>query len=239
MTLVTPIPDTEMIYYVAGMRDVDAWANSRRPAVDTIISLLASAGIDYRSFKSILDFGCGCGRMLAGWEGLVPDDASLSGVDVKADLIEFCQRNIPYAKIWKITPPPPIEAESGAYDFLYAASVFTHMTLDEAHQWAAEVGRIIAHGGIAMITFHGGWFVPAYRDLSPQGVKELEETGFSCHMHAHDTHVGSNDYATFMTAEFFQQLFSADFETLRIYDGATEGPLHIAGYQDVAIVRRK
>lgn len=82
--LSTPLPSLDLIHLVGGHRDFHAFDISRRNAVETIIARLGDAGIDYANFRSILDLGCGCGRILAGWEGVCrPRRASSAATSIQ------------------------------------------------------------------------------------------------------------------------------------------------------------
>jgi SAM-dependent methyltransferase len=178
-SLSTPIPDPELIFLVNGHRDENQFAISRRATVTNIIGLLSEAGIDYRSFKSILDFGCGCGRVLAGWEGLLPDRTVLLGCDINSRLIEFCVANIAFARTFISDFLPPINNVADAQvDFVYAASVFTHLTLPAARAWADEMARIIKPNGILMMSFSGAYYEKILAEHSWKGLRELRKNGF-------------------------------------------------------------
>jgi methylase of polypeptide subunit release factors len=51
------------------------------------------------SFESILDFGCGCGRMLL-WLPELGRKRALHGTDIDADAIDWCREHLP--------EPPPV-----------------------------------------------------------------------------------------------------------------------------------
>lgn len=237
--LSTAVPPGDLIFLVNGHRDGANYAASRGATVLNIINLLTAAGVDYRNFRSLLDFGCGCGRILAGWEHLIDGSTKLHGFDINPTLIEFCQKNIPFARTAVSSYFPPLPLADGSVDFAYAGSVWTHLSLPASMQWAGEFARLIATGGIAMVSYHGSYFAPTLAQNSKEGSQQLEERGFYLHLHgsATDTFDGSNHYATFMTSAFMRQLF-AGFEVVRIYPGVSHGPNPFASYQDIAILRR-
>lgn len=237
--LTTAVPPDDLIFLVTGHRDRANYSVSRVWNVINIINLLFGAGVDYRRFRSILDFGCGCGRILAGWEHLIGDNTKLQGFDINRELIKFCQANIPFAQTATCSYFPPLPLADSSFDFGYAASVWTHLSLPAAMQWAGEFARIIKPTGIALVSYHGSYFAPVLAQNSKEGSQQLEEKGFYIHLHgsASDSFEGSNNYATFMTSAFFRQLFSG-FDILRIYPGVSHGPNPFASYQDIAVLRR-
>jgi hypothetical protein len=67
--LSTRIPPPELIEAVSDHRDTAAFGESRRVGiVNVLIPWLVSCGFDPKHAGKILDFGCGCVRLLAGWE---------------------------------------------------------------------------------------------------------------------------------------------------------------------------
>ena len=227
-----------LLYLVSGHTNTEVWAASRQSAVyDVIMPRLRECGFNIRQCRAILDFGCGCGRILAGWEGSL-GEAELYGVDVNPALIDFCQHNIGFAKTAVCSAFPPLVLANTAFDLVYAASVWTHMTLPQAVQWAGEMARVVTTGGVLMISYHGDYYFRELASFAPEGCQWLAERGYYVHKHVHpdQTFLGSNDYATYMTSEFVRSLFKG-FQLLRIYPGAS-GPHSFAANHDVAIFRR-
>jgi SAM-dependent methyltransferase len=50
---------------------------------------------------------------------------------------------------------PPLPFEAGAFDCVYAISVFTHLSERMHYAWIEELFRIIRQGGILIFTTHG------------------------------------------------------------------------------------
>jgi SAM-dependent methyltransferase len=110
----------------------------------------------------ILDWGCGCGRIIRWWSD-VPD-IRVDGCDYNSELVAWVDQNLPFvnASVNQLAPPLPYEPES--FDFVYALSVFTHLTDDMAHSWMREIHRVLAPGGLFFFSTHG----MSYRDkLAP------------------------------------------------------------------------
>jgi SAM-dependent methyltransferase len=124
--------------------------------------------------KRVLDFGCGCGRILR-WLARRYPTTRFSGADVDGTAIEWCIRNLPGSVFVKSGPEPPLPFESDYFDVVYCFSVFTH--LDELMQdiWLAEIRRIVKPGGIVILTVHGH---NAVEGLDQPGAEELRRSGF-------------------------------------------------------------
>jgi SAM-dependent methyltransferase len=50
---------------------------------------------------------------------------------------------------------PPLPYADCSFDLVYAFSIFTHLSVDLADRWIAELVRILKPGGYAWFTIHG------------------------------------------------------------------------------------
>jgi SAM-dependent methyltransferase len=106
------------------------------------------------SFEAILDFGCGCGRMLLWMEELGLKRA-LQGTDIDAEAIEWCREHVPYAEVTVNSADPPLECPDGAFDLVVGHSVFTHLDEPRQDAWLGELRRVTSPGGFLVLSTHG------------------------------------------------------------------------------------
>jgi len=151
-----PIPAPKFIVLVTGSADTAWYTEGGRLAAESIRVLLDAAGISARDFQSILDFGCGCGRVIRQWPAVT--SASLHGVDCNPKLIEWCRQNLPFAKFQSNTLEPRLDYADGMFEFAYALSVFTHTPEHLQQPWMTELRRILRPGGYLLITTQGDEF---------------------------------------------------------------------------------
>jgi SAM-dependent methyltransferase len=256
LPLSTPLPPPELIHLVSGHRDEERFAESRVGAVDTIFECGAEAGIDFDDVRVVLELGCGCGRILAGWE---PYDKrkKLYGVDYNPTLVHWCQENLPFARVSQNALYPPLDFPDSLFDLVYAASVFTHLDLEVSRAWARELCRVTRPGGFFFASFQGSHYHRDLERLSPEGYAQLLEKGFCCHIqdpecdpqedsspttgsHALEgsqLREGSNLYSTYHSVEGFESLFEG-FRALGRFVSSERGPTDFAAYQDIVILRR-
>jgi cyclopropane fatty-acyl-phospholipid synthase-like methyltransferase len=140
----------------------------------TIVGLLRDeAGLEPTS--SLLDFGCGPGRLSV---ALIASDwyqGSYVGVDVKQVHVDWCNDQIasrhPSYRFSKMdaandrynpsglsTRQIPVDSESR--DVVCAWSVFSHMGGEETFDYLREIRRILGPGGRAFVTVFVGDDVP-------------------------------------------------------------------------------
>jgi SAM-dependent methyltransferase len=158
-----PVPPEHLIAQVAGSADVRWFLEGGRLALDSIRETLAWHGRDVGALAAILDFGCGCGRVTRHWPGVTR--ATLNGVDYNAELIGWCQRQLPFGRFAVNRLAPPLDFPDGAFDLIYALSVFTHLPESMQQAWVVEFARVLKPGGLLLVTTHGEYYRP---QLTPE-----------------------------------------------------------------------
>ena len=148
---------------VAGTADGDWFLRSGRAAYDTI-----AAHVTVDESASILDFGCGCGRVLRYWRD---HPGPVAGSDRDDDAVAWCRRNLAFARIERNALEPPLSFADGAFDLVYALSVFTHLTADLQLAWRDELRRVLRPGGFLLVTTHGASYLPR---LAPEERERFE-----------------------------------------------------------------
>lgn len=119
-----------------------------------IAAALESIGRHITDFTQVLDFGCGCGRTLR-WFDDVPASTQFFGTDVNPDAIAWCRQHLTFASFRVNQMLPPLDYPDNTFDFVYALSVFTHLTEEQQFLWMAELKRIMQPNGLILLTFLG------------------------------------------------------------------------------------
>jgi len=156
-----PLPPDELIDRVtAGVTETNAeeiregFRRTGRQSVADIERALGAVGRTLESYPSVLEFGCGCGRIIA-WLEPLAKHCALHGTDIDGAAIAWCARELPFAEFGVNPHEPPMGYADASFDLVFNHSVFTH--LDERHQdmWLAELRRITKPGGTVVLTVHG------------------------------------------------------------------------------------
>jgi SAM-dependent methyltransferase len=127
--------------------------------------------VDLQPNERVLDVGCGTGRIARPLAAYLSRAGSYDGFDVADVAIKWCQRH--YARdhpnfhfkhvsvantrynpdgagaAGKLAFPYP----SASFDFVFLASVFTHMTPAGIERYMLEIARVLAPGGRCLLTF--------------------------------------------------------------------------------------
>ena len=90
-------------------------------------------------------------------------DARVSGCDVDALAVGWAAEHRPGAA-WTVSSfEPPLPFASDAFDLIYSISVFSHLGRGLQDRWLAEIARVLAPGGTALLSVHGPSAFDAFR----------------------------------------------------------------------------
>lgn len=183
----------------------------------------------------ILDWGCGHGRVVRHMRSILPK-AQLSGLDIDPDNIGWAQQNLDTID-FRVGPlVPPTDYPDASFDVIYGISVMTHLSRDMQIAWLRELSRILAPGGLAMLTFAGDTAVAfASRYLDPEWLDEYRSRGVGRDLPSTDL-AGVIDNPSYyknvkISTQQMAQLCGEFFEVLNVLDC-------MFGYQDLAVLRR-
>jgi SAM-dependent methyltransferase len=200
-----PVPPLDMIFLVTGTREPvrfveGAKARSHQGMVDA----LTSNGLDLNGFEAILDFGCGCGRIIRHWKYL--SKPRLYGTDYNPALIEWCQNNLPFAEFKVNRLEPPLDYSDGQFDFVFCGSVFTHFSETLQFAWLRELRRVLRPRGYLMITTHGEY----YATHLPEDLRQRFQDGF--HVVIHEENAGQNACGAYHSEKYIRHTLTTDYE---------------------------
>lgn len=153
-----PIPPVRLIVKVAGTAEIGAFLRAGDWAADSIRGLLNKNGLALEQFEALLDFGCGCGRVIRRWHAMT--NVQIHGVDYNPELVHWCGAHLPFARFAVNGLEPPLPYAAGSFDFIYALSVFTHLPETLQQAWLADLARVLKPGGHALLTLHGDYYLP-------------------------------------------------------------------------------
>ncbi len=121
--------------------------------------------------ETVLDVGCGSGRMALPLTKYLSGSARYEGFDVDKKCVRWCTENItvrypnfhfqhvdilnkhfnPKGKIMPENFTFPYESDT--FDFIFLTSVFTHMLPRDMERYFSEISRVLKKGGRCFITY--------------------------------------------------------------------------------------
>lgn len=166
-----PVPPRTLRTTVAGTPGLEWFLESGRQQAEIVRAAIERHGRPIADVERMLDFGCGCGRVIRHWSRL--SGPEIYGSDYNRRLIRWCESNLPFARFSVNGLDPPLAYGSGSFDVVYAVSVFTHLPGSRERAWIEELGRILRPGGILLLTTHGD----DYADRLDPGERSRYERG--------------------------------------------------------------
>jgi len=125
---------------------------SGRHNAELVRELVPLADVD-----ALLDWGCGCGRVLRHWQSL--DGTRVHGCDINPRMVAWCNENLPFAEASLNELMPPLPYDDDTFGLVYAFSVMTHLPEDLQRTWVAECRRVLKPGGYFVFSTLGDYFV--------------------------------------------------------------------------------
>jgi 2-polyprenyl-3-methyl-5-hydroxy-6-metoxy-1,4-benzoquinol methylase len=221
-----PLPPLRLVRASTGTSSLTWLVEGGALAAESIRSILKKNGVDMRSFDAILDFGCGCGRVLRQWTGL---PAAVHGSDYNRRSVEWCRRHLAFARCAHNALAPPLPYRRGQFDLVYALSVFTHLPEPLMLDWMRELARVVKPGGYLVISTHGD----AYLDqLTPEQQHDFRAGRVVV---KDELAAGTNRCGTYVSEQGIRQRLTSEFELLDFVPQGARGNPH----QDLSLLRRR
>jgi SAM-dependent methyltransferase len=148
-----PVPPAKLRVLIAGDSDVERFLVSGRRENAIVRETVERSGLRVDELRSILDWGCGCGRVTRWWGDL--DGAAVTACDYNPELVGWVGASLPFVTARRNELEPPLPVPDASQDLVYAFSVLTHLPDDLALAWMAEIRRVLRPGGLFFFTTHG------------------------------------------------------------------------------------
>lgn len=211
--------------------DADFFLRSGRSQADLVRRLLRDGGTSIEDLDALLDFGCGCGRILRHWGAL--SHARVFGCDIDHRMVEWCETNLPFAEVSVNELEPPLPYADSAFELMYAFSVFTHLSVELQHAWMKECLRVLRPNGWLLISTLGEHY------LSLKRLTESEEQSFRrgevVVLYEHSA--GSSLCSAYHPPDYVRESLGADFELVTFRPAADEGRHDLHLFRKPAVSR--
>jgi 2-polyprenyl-3-methyl-5-hydroxy-6-metoxy-1,4-benzoquinol methylase len=210
-----PLPPPNLIYLVNGHESPIWFLDSGRHHSKAIREILAANNLKIEQFTSVLDFGCGAGRIMRHWSST--RGPAWHGTDYNRQLIDWCRVNLKFSQFNVNTLSGKLPYRDQSFDFIYAYSVFTHLNEELQFFWINELSRVLKPGGYIYFTTQGAYYLqglkPAERELFAEGQPVIREQQES----------GSNLCATFHPPRYVHEVLAQNFTVLDFIPGSDHG----------------
>jgi SAM-dependent methyltransferase len=214
-----PVPPPHLIYLIGGTTNPNAYLHGGMRVGRAIRDMLSRNGVDITALRAVLDFGCGCGRVVRQWKDLTR--TRIHGTDYNRQLVRWCRRHLRFATFGVNRLAPPLDYPDGAFDFVYAFSVFTHLTEPLQFAWMKELHRVLAPGGYLLISVHGESYLPKLGEADQQKFRAGEMLMFA------DYAAGTNRAAAFHPERYVRERLAQGFDTIDMMPGAVDQDFYL------------
>ncbi len=205
----------------------DVYRRHSQELAVAIDKVLATRLLRMDQFKSVLDFGCGCGRILVNYVNL--SGPTFYGTDIDEIAIGWCREHIPGMNFSVNDALPPLQWPDGQFDFIMAVSVFTHLPWKMQIDWLRELKRVLRPGGYLFASTHGDFC--ANEHLTGESLKAYREGGY-CYIRNNPFGEFPEWYqTTYLSADYVQRIFG------QVFDDITHMPRGFCDYQDAVVLK--
>jgi ubiquinone/menaquinone biosynthesis C-methylase UbiE len=119
------------------------------------LSKIAEHQLKNNGATHVLEWGCGPARVVRHLHNTFGKDSKVYGCDYNAETIKWCKKHIPDVTFVLNDLLPPLPFESSTFNFVYAISVFTHLSESVSKKWIDELYRVTRPGGVLVISTNG------------------------------------------------------------------------------------
>jgi SAM-dependent methyltransferase len=162
-----PLPPA-LLRAQAGPKHADAayFLQSGAHHAALIQELLQEQGTSVEELGALLDWGCGCGRILRHWAKL--EQTRICGCDINPRMVDWCTEHLPFAEVVRNELRPPVGFADGSFGLVYALSVITHLPEDLQRAWVGECRRLLRRGGYLLFSTLGEYYLSLQRLTSDE-----------------------------------------------------------------------
>jgi len=163
-------------------------------------------------------------------------DSEITGVDIDEPNLNYSRSVIPRAKFVLSGLYPPLCLRDGKIDLIFSQSVFTHLSETAQDLWLAELDRILAPGGVAVLSLQlevtslaRSFDVDAIQTYFAYGIEDYVRDPALAGV------IADEDYyrSTFHTTAYVKKRWSKVFDIVGIEPG------FMGGHQDAVICKKR
>jgi SAM-dependent methyltransferase len=234
-----PLPPPRLRYKVAGTEDPDWFTHSGRMSLADLSRALAVIGRSIEEFSDVLEWGCGCGRILRHLPP-PPPHRRIYGFDIDQEAISWVSVNLPWVETSRTEGLPPLPYADASFDLIFNHSVMSHLDASYQDAWLGELRRTLRPGGIATLSVHGRHAFQMFLDTFPP--ESLARTTHAANLHGRGIVFIVTDQWTGDFPDFYHTSYN-DVSYIfnhwaRFLDVCCYIPRGALNYQDLIVLQR-
>lgn len=212
-----PNVPADLMRYTCGFEDPAEYDRTGLEVATMLdLALLLHTGRRVADFDTVLDFGCGSGRLA---RHMRPAGV-LHGCDVNRQVVQWCDAHLPHGQFHQNGLLPPLRFGAGEFDLVYSFSVFSHLRLDVEQAWLAELARVGAPGCVYLLTVQGDWMIEATLGEAADAAREAGFLYREVHQRNADV-LDFPDYyeSSYHTSDWIRREWAAHFDVVDVIKG--------------------
>jgi len=249
-----PAPDPYLIHRVVGEEATEqSFLQSGVWDWRRMYLTLAEGGFDFARGGRVLDFGCGCGRILRHFARYAAT-CEFSGTDVDDTAVAWRREHLEFATFETLPKRPPSPFPDGHFDAVFSFSVFSHLPERLHRAWLEDLHRVTKPGAVVVVTVQGmrvvekmlarnlSHDVPNPADLR-RDVDRIRETGFAFYPYVRLTYEDERNQEYYDRWDFDQ--YGSTFILDRYFRSRWGDLFHVVSsnpapddWQDYVVLRR-
>lgn len=191
-----------------------------------IKELLGHQNINISQLDTILDFGCGYGRILRFFakDGI---NAKMYGTDISKGLIEWCRNNIKFGDYHINNSWPPTDFKENTFSLIFAFSVFSHLSEKSHLLWLEELHRLLKPKGLLIFTI---WVHPSktrkyHEPHFPEYEKLIQDYEDNKYCYSNLLYNGADTYGeALIPITYMKDSWTENFDILEVTDSHPNSP---------------
>lgn len=213
-----PLPPARLRTQVGPLHaDAAFFLRSGKHNADLVRDLLRENGTPIEELDTVLDWGCGCGRVLRHWSDL--SDTRVFGCDIDRRMVAWCNDNLTFAQVTENVLFPPLPYGDSSFDLVYAFSVMTHLSEELQHAWLNELSRILKPGGSLLFSTLGAYYVSRNRLTA----SERESFAQGNLVVLYERSAGTSLCSAYHPSEYVRLELAKDLEHVAFREAADDG----------------
>jgi SAM-dependent methyltransferase len=211
--------------------DAEFFLRSGRHHADLVRAILSDAGSAIEEIDALLDWGCGCGRVLRHWSRL--SKTRVHGCDINPKMVEWCNANLAFANVDQNELSPPFPYGDSTFDLVYAFSVITHLSEQLQHDWVRECLRVLKPEGLLLFSTLG----EHYASLDRLNKAELQAFENDEVVVLYDGSPGTSLCSAYHPVRYVRERLAVDFEPAAFRPAGDDGKHDLHLFRKPAAVR--
>ncbi|MEM8720124.1 MAG: class I SAM-dependent methyltransferase [Cyanobacteria bacterium P01_G01_bin.39] len=222
-----PVPPPDLRARVHGADELAPFHKIGEVVASDLDKTIKSLDLELNDRSNILDFGCGCGRIVSWFQDLHPN-SKFFGSDIDSEAITWCQENLSHLGNFSVNPAmPTLPYQDQFFDLLYSISIFTHLPEEMQFAWLKELQRVCKPGAYLLLTVHGSHLFP--KNAAESAKAEFNQQGFYYQVEKYSNGLPEFYQTSFHTEAYIRDRWSDFFKIEQII------PKGIANHQDLVI----